>query len=162
MNELARLVTFDDDRIIRGDIIKFIDGRWTKGGEPFNTDTALVVIGTRRILQRWQDQQLVESIIDEPLPDVEKLNDKIPRDEWGTTPDGNERAPWQLNYVVYFLDPMASIYTSINSTKGHRAAYERLTERIDWMRALQKRHVWPVVKLSAVKFTKLKMRPDWP
>jgi hypothetical protein len=168
--QMNELVTFDFDnaRIIHGDIIKFADGRWTQNGLPFN-GVELIALGTRRVLQRWHDQELIDCVTEEPLPDVETLNDAIPQSEWSIGLNGEPRKPWELNYIVYFLDPRdASIYTSVNSTLGQKIAYERLSEKIQYMRALRGSRVSPTVALSAapMKVKRLggatKMRPDWP
>jgi hypothetical protein len=73
---------------------------------------------------RWRDQQPVETITerpDQPLPDVDKLNAKIPKKQWELGLDGQPRPPWQLEFVVYLMNPeTADLWTFINSTTGAR------------------------------------------
>ena len=77
----------DSDRLLQGTRFVCIDGEWTKpDGTEFPPDKQfLVMLSTAEGLQHWQDGALVEEIIkkpDAPLPDVEELNAKIPRDTW--------------------------------------------------------------------------------
>jgi hypothetical protein len=54
-----------------------------------------------------------------------------------------------LYYVVYLLSPDdASSYTFINSTLGARIAYERLADRIEWMRRMRGTDVIPLIALE--------------
>ena len=57
---------------------------------------------------------------DDPLPDVDELNALIPQSEWGLGLNDKPRPPWQLNYVVYLLNPdTADTYTYLNTTPAH-------------------------------------------
>jgi hypothetical protein len=80
----------------------------------------------------------IETITELPLPDADALNGAIPEAEWELGIDGKPRPPWQLNYVVYLLNPHdASVFTSINATTGQRIAFERLVDKMKFMRALR-------------------------
>jgi hypothetical protein len=153
-----------DRRLIQGAIVKFVDGKWTMGGEPWPADTRVIVVDGLRAIQRWQAQKPIETFMDLPLPDLDNLNSKIPEEQWETDRDGNLRKPYQLNHVIYLLDPLtAAKFTSINSTIGQKVAYERLQDSIKMMRKLRGAHVSPIVKLSTTMMkTKrgLKQRPD--
>lgn len=97
-----------EDRIIQGQIIKMIDGRNSVDNEPFPADKKLIALGTKIAAQLWKDQRPIETIVQrpgEPSIDIDKLNAGIPKTEWETGLDGNPRPPWQLNYVIYLLDP---------------------------------------------------------
>jgi hypothetical protein len=56
----------------------------TRDGDEIPTDLELVAVDVGRVVQKWQEQQPVETIILEPhqkFPDVKEMNEKIPREE---------------------------------------------------------------------------------
>jgi hypothetical protein len=169
MSNITTLTTTDDnsDRLIRGSLLKFVDGVWdTRDGETI--PAMLLVMDITKGLQRWAKNLPVETIMQkagEPLPDVELLNEAIPQEEWEPGIDGKPRAPWQLNHVVYLVDPKtATSFTFSNSTTGARIATEKLKERIETMRRLRGESVTAVVSLG-LKAMKTqfgqKQRPDF-
>src|SRR5262245_53887601 len=151
------------ERLIQGDLLKCVDGRWTPQPPP-----ELLVVGTTRALQCWSDGKPVDTIIErpsEPLPDLDGLNAQIPQKEWEPGLDGKPRPPWQLNYVAYFANMnTADMYTFANSTTGARIAWERLTDRIAMMQRLRGKHVTPIVKLESKEMKTnfgRKLRPEF-
>lgn len=99
------------------------------------------------------------------MPDVDELNSQIPKQEWETGLDGNPRPPWQLQYVVYLINPeTGDTWTFINSTTGARIAYERLRDKFKWMRALRGPNIAPLVKPDSRPMRTMfgqKMRPEF-
>jgi hypothetical protein len=150
--------------IIRGSILRCNDGFWAdREGLSFATGTEMLALGTTKAAQHWQGGKPIETIIG-TLPDIEALNEAIPKDQWEQGLSGL-RPPWIVVFVVYLIDPRdGSIYTFINSTVGARIAVERLTQRTQAMRMLRGQRVSPVVKLDAKPMvTKYgqKMRPEF-
>ena len=128
------------------------------------------MLGVTAIVQRWQDQQPVETIVrkpDKPLPGVKELNAKIPESEWEKSQiDGKPRPPWQHQEVVYLLDPAsAEKFTFASGTVGAHIAVERLRDRVIWMRQLRGENVVPVVELAnkpmKIKVGGKKLRPEF-
>jgi hypothetical protein len=164
---MVALPSRDTPRIIKGVILKFVDGRWNDGDDCAPPDE-LMVMGITRALQCWRDKTPVDTLVErpgEPLPDVNELNAQIPKKEWDLGLDGQPRPPWQLNHVVYLIDPTtADTFTYLNSTTGARIAVERLQDKFRWMRALRGSNVVPIVKLDSrpmkTKFG-TKMRPEF-
>jgi hypothetical protein len=161
--------TPDGDRIIQGTIVKCVDGHWMdRDGLTFPPDAHMLALATATALQRWENQMPVETIIKRPnqaFPNADDLNAAIPLDKWEDGIDGEPREPWQLQYIVYLLDPNdASMFTFINSTVGAEIAVERLKNKVKWMRALRGENVVPLVKLDSrpmkTKFGQ-KMRPEF-
>ena len=158
-----------DQRLIQGDIIKCVDGHWaSRDGTPIPTRTRRIALATTTAVQLWRDQMPVETIIKQPgqaLPDIDELNDKIPKETWEEGLDGEPRPPWTKQFAVYLLDPKdASISTFINSTTGAAIAVDKLKDKVRWMRALRGERVVPLVELSSkVMKTKFgqKMRPEF-
>jgi hypothetical protein len=148
-----------DDRpegagIIQGTLIKFTnEGKWpTRDGDELPTDLELVAANVNRVVQKWSDGQPVETIILEPhqkFPDIEELNEKVPKKEWVEGPDGQPRGPWQAQHILYLLDtgPMDK-YTFPTGTTGGRIAIGELRDKLVWMRRLRGPSVHPVITLA--------------
>jgi hypothetical protein len=155
------------DRLIKGSILKFVDGRWSvKDGTVLKDGESFLCTGTAQALQRFIDHVPCKPIVKQPgkpLPDVDELNAKIPMEEWETV-DGKPTPPWKRAYVVYDRQHDASMMTHINSTIGARIAFDKLTSQVYNMRILRGVNVAPIVRLSAkpmkTKFGE-KMRPDY-
>jgi hypothetical protein len=158
-----------NDRVIQGTILRCVDGHWRdRDGRTFPPGTQLLALATTEILQHWQDQVPVETIVKtpgEPLPRVKDLNAKIPESEWEEDLNGEPRPPWQKAYVVYLLDKnTAEKFTFLNSTIGARMAVTNLREQVKWMSQLRGESVRPIVELAnAPMKTRFgqKLRPDF-
>jgi hypothetical protein len=133
-----------------------------------------LVSGFTRGLQCWQDNALLDELDerDEPLPDVDTLNEQIPQDEWRTGLNGQPEPPWRIVYAIYLVDTRSGeIFTWINSGYFAMLAYEQLTDRIERMTRMRGEYVTEIVKLGrrSEKIKKLnitKQRPhfehvDW-
>jgi hypothetical protein len=154
-----------NDRLIQGTIIRCVDGRWAdRDGVSFPNGTQMLVLGTTKAVQRWQDKVPVETFTERPLPDIALLNEAVPKDQWEEGLNG-PRPPYVLQHIAYLIDPRdASIYTFINSTTGAAIAVERLTQKVHSMRLLRGQKVSPIVKLDAKPMTTKfgqKMRPEF-
>jgi len=165
---MSKLAKREATRLIQGVILKCVDGRWLDA-EGQTPPAQLLVLGTIRALQCWQEKKLIDTILEvpggEPLPDVDELNAQIPENEWDDGLDGKPRPPWQLNWVVYLIDPeTADTLTYLNSTRGAEIAWDRLHDRIKWMRAMRGANVMPVIKLDSRPMKTAwgeKMRPEF-
>src|SRR6516164_9260835 len=100
-----------DDRpegtgVIQGNLIKFSNqATWvTRDGDELPADLELVAVDVGRVVQRWQDQAPIETIVLEPhqkFPDVKAMNEKVPKKEWVEGPDGQMRGPYQAQHILY-------------------------------------------------------------
>jgi hypothetical protein len=139
-----------DDRIIQGTLLRCVDGNW-HDRDKLVVPSKLLALTTFTIVQRWRDQKPQETIdgrAGHPLPDVEKLNAKIPESEWEKGING-KRAPWQRSEVVYLLDETeAQKFTFASGTVGATIAVEELRDRVKWMRVLRGTRVIPIVELA--------------
>jgi len=144
--------------IIQGSLIKFTnEAMWTtRDGDELPADLELVAVDVGRVVQKWQDQQPVETIILQPhqkFPDIEEMNEKTPRKEWVEGPDGQPRGPWQAQHILYLLDPKTmDKFTFPTGTVGGRIAVGELRDKLMWMRRLRGPNVYPVVVLSDMFF----------
>src|SRR6516162_7701249 len=148
-----------DDRpdgagVIQGSLIKFSnEAMWvTRDGDELSADLELVAVDVGRVVQKWQDQQPVDTIVLQPhqkFPDIEKMNEETPREEWGEGPDGKMRGPWQPQHVLYLLDlKTMDKYTYPTGTDGGRIAIRELRDKLVWMRRWRGSNVYAVVLLS--------------
>ena len=140
--------------IIQGSLVKFTnEAAWvTRNGDELSANLELVAVDVARVVQRWQDQQPIETIILEPhqkFPDIEEMNEKIPRKEWVKGPDGQLRGPWQAQHILYLLDPNTmDKLTFPTGTTGGRIAIRELRDKLVWMRRLRGPNVYPVITLA--------------
>jgi hypothetical protein len=140
------------ERLIQGAILKCVDGHWSAEDENMTGATLLVLHLTRAARHRIENE-IVQTICEdrEALPDVKKLNAAIPEDQWNVF-QGTPQPPWKIEYLVYLLNPGdASLYTYLNATYGAMRAWNKLKDKITWMRALRG-EVLPIVELSSAPF----------
>jgi hypothetical protein len=125
------------------------------------------VVDVMQAAQHWRCQKPVETI---PFTagtrvNVEALNAETPQSEWEPGLDGGLKEPWQLQHIVYLLDPKdGSKYTALNSTTGMRIAWEVLVDRVKTIRKVRNAAARPIVTLtSAPMKTKygMKDRPEF-
>ena len=177
INEDLPLVPADDgfddysgeSRLIQGTILRCNDGHWMDRDKvPLPPDLRLLALKTALANQRWKDKLPIETVVKVPganLPDLEELNKKIPKKDWEVGLDGEKRAPWVRQFIVYLFDPKdASAYTFINSTVGAMIAVERLKERVHWKRKVCGESVIPIVSFGSASMpTKkgVKIRPEF-
>jgi hypothetical protein len=139
----------DSDRLIRGPITGCVDGVWSaKDGSAL--PRPVIAVATKEVVQCWKGGMPTQTITTLPLPDVNELNAKVPKESWEEGLDGAPRPPWVRQYLVYLLDPQtAGVFTYINGTTGARIAVRELRDKVQMMRALRCAHVVPLVELSA-------------
>jgi hypothetical protein len=113
-----------------------------------------VAINILRVVQRWHDAKPLETRVLKPgekFPDIDALNDAVPKKEWEEGPDGKPRGPWQAQHITYLLDPRTmGKFTYPTGTVGGAIAIRDLVDRTQWMRRFKGVHVYAVVKLSDV------------
>jgi len=129
------------------------EATWTtRDDDEIPLDLELVAVDIQRVVQRWEDQRPVETIILEPgqkFSDIETMNEKVPRSEWSEGPDGQLRGPWQAQHILYLVDlTTMDKYTFPTGTVGGRRAVGELRDKLVWMRRLRGPNVYPVVPLS--------------
>ena len=149
-------------RLIQGQIVKFVN-IWNLDGRPWDSNTLLLNVGVKVAAQLWKDQKPIETRIITPTNpvNVDALNAALPIEEWEDGLDGLPRTPWQIQYVVYLINPAdAAMYTALNSTTGFRIAFDQLCEKVKYMRALSGAPVVPIVRLSSAPMkTKFGTKP---
>jgi hypothetical protein len=143
------------NRVIQGALVKFTnEGMWvTREGEEISPNLELVAFNIGRVVQRWKDQEPIETIVLEPgqkFPDLEKLNAAVPQSEWVEGPD-EPRGPYQAQYLVYLIDLQTmNRYTFATGTAGGGIAVRELRDKTMWMRRFRGSNVYAVVTLSDI------------
>ena len=146
------------DSVIQGSLLKFTNNAtWVdRDGIELPKELELVAVEVARVVQKWTPDNQPDGppLILEPdqkFPDIEEMNDKAPRDEWGLTPDKQPRGPYQAQHVLYLFDlKTMDKYTFPTSTVGGRIAVRELRGKIVMMRRLRGQNVYAVVELSDV------------
>jgi len=146
--------TNQEDRLIRGNIARCVDGIWKDNdGTPIPPDDRWVAWATTECLQQWHNKLPTKTVVKKPgvpLPDIDELNAEIPLREWETGIDGKPRPPWVRQNVVYLLDAESGAeLTFISGTIGASIAVESLRRRTYNMRMLRGMRVVPVVSLGS-------------
>jgi hypothetical protein len=120
--------------------------------EPLATDFAPVVVDVERTIVDWSDKQRPITRVLTPgerIPDLEAMNEAVPKEKWSTDLNGQPRGPFQLQYVTFLLDlKTLDRYSFPTSTVGGSIATRELVDKIRWMRRYRGNHVCPQVLLS--------------
>jgi hypothetical protein len=160
---------FNNGRLIKGTLIGWNDIKHWADHDGGTVPSPMLVIKTKEVLQRWQDN-LPEVIDSDPLPDPDELNAAIPVEEWEMGLDDKPRPPWAHTIVVYFINPAtAEFYTYTAATYGGHVAFGHLSDAIVAMGMISGSPAMPLVNLAEKPFkTKrgMKTRPhfeikDW-
>ncbi len=124
----------------------------------------VIALGVRRAVRRWQDHQIVDEILDLPLPDCDELNSTIPWDQWEIGLSDAPVPPYSVWHAAYLLDPnTGTLFSYLNNTVGCSIAVGRLESSMKWMQAL-KGAVFPLVELTDAQMRTrfgLKRRPSF-
>jgi hypothetical protein len=141
--------------VIQGGLLKFSnEATWvTRDDDEIPTDIVnLVVVDVARVVQRWESGRPIKTIILEPhqnFPDIEMMNEEVPREQWVEGPDGHPRGPWQAQHILYLVDlETLEKYTYPTGTAGGVIAVGELVEKLVWMRRLKGPNVYPAVVLT--------------
>src|SRR5262249_12515464 len=126
-------------RVIQGTLARFTnEATWVANDEELPPKLELIAIDIARVVQKWKGGVPVETIVLMPgqkFPDIKKLNEAVPQEEWEEGPDGNPRGPWQAQHVAYFLNPATmDRYSYPTGTVGGSIAIRDLVDKTTWMR----------------------------
>ena len=159
----------EEDRVIRGEYIKFIDGAYSVKSDPtFRPDVPFLSTGTGTVLQSFhggQGPKFRRKEADRSLRELcDKLNSEIPQAQWEPDREGKPRPPWQQVWFIYLVRLSdGALFTHMNGTLGCRIGVRELADRVEVTTALRG-PVIPVVTLGSKPFkTKMgiKQRPHF-
>jgi hypothetical protein len=141
--------------IIRGIKLKFTNNaEWLDdAGDVVDPTRELLVMELMKLSQKWIDGMPAETRIigpDEYFPDVDRLNEEAPREEWREA-FGKMVGPWQNCIAVYLFDPKTmDAFTWPTSTFGGFRAVDELKGKVKRARMIQGDNIYPLVTLSDV------------
>jgi hypothetical protein len=136
-------------RLIKGQLVRWNETNGWMDRDGLRPPEIMLAIALSEALQCWKGKKPVETITAKPLPDVNDLNEAVPKSEWEPGLDGKPKPPWQHQVIVYLIDPTSGgFFTYLNSTTGARIAVDQLREKVITMRALRGARVVPVVRLT--------------
>ena len=143
------------EQMIRGQLLKFADWRWTIGKEAtqIKDGTRLVALATVAMWVRWQDGKPVEQLVRRPgerLVERDKLS-HTNEDDWPIGPGHEPQDPWQNTRLVYLVnETTAEAFTFSTSSYGGRGAVIELGDTIARMRHAHP-DATPIVELRAAE-----------
>jgi hypothetical protein len=139
--------------LIRGSLLKFSNtAEWETRDDVLGPDTKMIVTDIIRAVLKWgarkgPPEQTIVVPPGQPFPDVEAVNEAIPKDQWRQGPSGLQ-GPWQAQQAVVLLDPQSmETFTFATSTVGGFIAVRDLVDKVKTMRRYRG-PVSPIVTLG--------------
>jgi hypothetical protein len=131
--------------VIEGAKLQLPEGVWHADGIPVPAGKRWIVHEWFDLLQRWEANRVIEEITDHPLPDLDELNDAVPKSQWQA--DGRE--PWSHTHVVKMCDQVSMEFATFASGGyGAARAWEALVKTIGIMSRLSGAEVLPIIELK--------------
>jgi hypothetical protein len=153
-------------------LLKFSDGQYvTREGEVIEPNRELMVLGLKKVVQKFVGKKLVETIIvpdGEPAPDIKAMNEKCPREEWGTNLNGDPAGPYVLVLALKLLEEKGmNRFVFVTQSKGGGIAVGDLSDKVKIIRRIRNdNNIVPVVSCRSINFpikrlNITKKRPDF-
>src|SRR5262245_7544397 len=153
-------------------LLKFNDGQYiTREGEVIEPNRELMVLGLKKVVQKFVGKKLVETRIvpdGEPAPDIKAMNEECPREEWGTDLNGNPAGPYVLVLALKLLEEKGmNRFVFVTQSKGGGIAVGDLSDKVKIIRRIRNdNNVVPVVSCRSINFpikrlNITKKRPDF-
>jgi hypothetical protein len=155
----------NSDRMIQGQLLRFIDGRWLSGKEltPIAEGARFTALGTVALWLFWEngkpdEGKTIVRQLGEDLPEREALGD-TDKSLWERGLDGAPRDPWSDTRLVYLVSPeTAEAFTFTTKSKGGHVAVAELGDQIE-----RKRDAYPgatpIVELGSASWSIKYMKP---
>jgi hypothetical protein len=141
----ARLLKFNTDKYV------------TREGDVVGQERRLICLGLVKVVQKFVQQKLVDTIIvpsGEAMPDVDEMNEKAPREEWGTDLNGNPVGPYVRVLVLKLIEeePALARFAFVTSSIGGNIAIGDLSDKIKIMRRLHGPSITAIVSPQTTLF----------
>jgi hypothetical protein len=153
----ARILKFDTDHFV------------TREGEVIGPERELIVLGLKKIVQKFVAKRLMETIVvpdGQKAPDIKAMNGSAPREEWGPGLDGQPTGPYSLVLVLKLLDAATmDCFAFVAKSIGGAIAIGDLSDKTKIMRRFRGL-VSPVVSCGVTNFpikrlNIVRKRPDF-
>jgi hypothetical protein len=150
-------------------LLKYVTDHFvTREGETIEPSREMVVLGLKKVVQKFVGQKLVDTIVvpdGEKMPDITAMNEAAPREQWGTDLNGNPVGPYVRVLVLKMLDVKTmDRFAFVTSSVGGAIAVGDLSDKTKIMRRLNGPGVAPVVSCSTTNFKtrfSMRKRPDF-
>jgi hypothetical protein len=150
-------------------LLKFVDGCFvTREGEEIGPDKELVVLGLKKVVQKFVDHKLLDTVVvpdSEKVPNLKEMNDAAPREEWGVDLNNNPVGPYKLVLMLKLINAATlDLFAFVTNSVGGSIAIGDLCDKCKIMRRFRGPNVSPVVSLGVTTFPTHfgpKKRPDF-
>jgi hypothetical protein len=138
LEQLGRKVsTFGSARIMA-----FVSGNYTtREGETIDSTREFILLGLVKVVQKFVGKKLMDTKIVPPrekFPDVDKMNEDAPREEWGTDFNGKPSGPYVRVLVLKLLDARTmDRYVFVTKSIGGMIAFGDISDKIKLIRRLK-------------------------
>jgi hypothetical protein len=155
-----------DSKLLKGPLLKFVDGLWTLGSVPVPAGTRYVPERIFKVWVRWEDRRPAQHEWPRPSGSLPHRSTLGYDDEskWAAGIDGQPDDPWKNTRYFWLVNPATGeTFTYTNHTYGTHLAYEALGGAVGTMRKVHPK-AWPIVELSSTQMkTKrgIKQRPHF-
>jgi hypothetical protein len=124
-------------------LLKFVTDKYvTREGDVIGPERRFICLGLVKVVQKFVQGRLVDTIVvpsNEKMPDVAKMNEEAPREEWGPDPfnPGNMVGPYSGVLVLKFIEePALNRYAFVTKSIGGSIAVGDLSDKIKIIRRL--------------------------
>jgi hypothetical protein len=123
-----------------------------RDGETIGSDVKLIVTGIVRAVLKWplgKNERPETTVIPpgQPFPDIEAMNNAVPRDQWRQGPAGPQ-GPYQAQRAITMIEPLSmDEFTFTTSTIGGSIGVADLVHKVNTMRRYRGA-VSPVITLG--------------
>jgi hypothetical protein len=152
-------------------LMKFVQGDFVnpREGEKIGPEREFYAFGLIKTVQKFVGKQLVETIIVPPhanFPDIQDMNERAPKEEWGVGLDGKPQGPFTHMLILKFVDIKSyERYAFVTNSMGGGVAVGNLTDKCKIARRAHGPNVTAVITCHSTrwqtKFNQSGKRPDF-
>jgi hypothetical protein len=144
-------ISHSDDEDFRrgGTFLKFVDKVWSANGVELPAGTQLIADETGVVVDHWGLDGKVKTYREEPLPDVDAENDKVPQSKWPRDKSGNLRPPLRKCVFVKLINPKTyETFEFKSGTAGAWRGFRTLRQCMDSQLKMDGVAAMPIVELQ--------------
>jgi hypothetical protein len=137
-------------------LLKFVSGNYvTREGETIDSKREFILLGLVKVVQKFVNKKLIDTIIvptRENFPNIDKMNEAAPREEWGTDLNGKPVGPYVSVLVLKLLDALTmDRYVFVTSSTGGKIAFGDISDKIKLIRRIKGANVTAAIVCEMVR-----------